>query len=148
MVSVFSILTCHHPKGSWRLSNGHWGSDQPSTHPGSAYPGVAIYDPERSQNTKDMVNFSKLLCFDHNFLPNTVINFIFWPVTYNIPNLSKDTLVGHKRSCHNGHYSRMAIMATIAPLKKAIIMANMGVYWKIKKSVDHLSKNLIDYCVR
>ena len=44
---------------------------------GSAYPGVAIYGPERAQNTKDMANFSELICFDNNILLNAVINLIF-----------------------------------------------------------------------
>ena len=104
------------------------------------------------KDTKDMAKFSKLICFHHNFLPNEVINLIFWPVIYNFPNRSIDVLVDHildhKWSCYNGHYSRMAIMATMAPLYSAIIMADMGVYWKIRKSVDHLSKNLIDCCVK
>ena len=39
--------------------------------------GVAIYDPKRAQNTNDMVNCSELICFDHNFIPNIVINLIF-----------------------------------------------------------------------
>ena len=57
---------------------------------GSASSGVAIYGPERAQNTKDMAKFSKLICFDHNFLPNAVINLIFQLVIYNFPNLSID----------------------------------------------------------
>ena len=93
---------------------------------------MAIYGPERAQNTKDMAEFSELICFDHNFLPIAVINVNFRQVIYNFPNLSIDILVdhilGHKWSCHNGHYSRMAIMATMAPLYSAIIMADMGVY--------------------
>ena len=57
---------------------------------GSASSGVAIYGPERAQNTKDMAKFSKLICFDHNFLPNAVINLIFQLVIYNCPNLLID----------------------------------------------------------
>ena len=79
-----------------------------------------------------MAEFSELICFDHNFLPNAVINVNFRQVIYNIPNLSiyilVDHILGHKWSYHNGHYSKMAIMATMAPLYAAIIMANMGVY--------------------
>ena len=41
--------------------------DQLRTHLGSASFGIDIYGPERAQNTKDMANFSKLICFDHNF---------------------------------------------------------------------------------
>ena len=44
---------------------------------GSASSGVAIYGPERAQNTKDMAKFSEPICFDHKFLPNAVINLIF-----------------------------------------------------------------------
>ena len=44
---------------------------------GSASSGVAIYGPERAQNTKDMAKFSELICFDLNFLTNAVINLIF-----------------------------------------------------------------------
>ena len=94
--------------------------------------GVAIHSPERSQNTKDTAKFLELIYFDHNFLPNAVINLIFGQVIYTFPKLSIDILVdhilGHKWSCHNGHYSKMAIMATMAPLYAAIIMADMGVY--------------------
>ena len=43
---------------------------------GSASSGVAIYDPECAQNTKDMAKFSEPICFDHNVLPNAKINFI------------------------------------------------------------------------
>ena len=92
---------------------------------------MAIYGPERAQNTKDMAKFSEPICSDHNFLPNTVINLIFGQVIYTFPKLSIDILVdhilGHKWSCHSGHYSKMAIMATMAPLYAAIIMADMGV---------------------
>ena len=56
---------------------------------------MAIYDPERAQNTKDMADFSELLCFDHNFLPNAVIILIFWPVIYNFLNRSIDIFVDH-----------------------------------------------------
>ena len=38
---------------------------------------MAIYGLERAQNKKDMAEFSELICFDHNFLPNAVINLIF-----------------------------------------------------------------------
>ena len=65
-------------------------NDQLWTHLGSVYPGMAIYDPEYAQNTKDMANFSKPICFDHNFLPNAVIYLIFQLVIYNFPNLSID----------------------------------------------------------
>ena len=82
--------------------------DQPLTPLGSACSGVAIYGPERAQNTKDMAEFSELICFDHNFLPIAVINVNFRQVIYNFPNLSIDILVdhilGHKWSCHYGHY--------------------------------------------
>ena len=57
---------------------------------GSASSGVAIYGPERAQNTKNMAKFFELICFDHNFLPNAVINLIFQLVIYNFPNLSID----------------------------------------------------------
>ena len=67
---------------------------------GSASSGVAIYGPERAQNTKDMAKFSELICFDHNFLPNAVINLIFGQVIYNFSNLSivilVDHILGHK----------------------------------------------------
>ena len=70
--------------------------------------------------------------FDHNFLANAVINLIFGQEIYNFPNLSIDIFVdhilSHKWACHNGHYGRMAIMATMAPSYTAIIMADMGVY--------------------
>ena len=49
---------------------------------GSASSGVAIYGPERAQNTKDMAKFPELICFDHNFLSNAVIKLIFPQVTY------------------------------------------------------------------
>ena len=84
------------------------------------------YGLEQAQNTMDMAKFSKRIYFDHNFLPNAVINLIFQLVIYNFPNLSIDILVnhilGHKWSCH---YSKMA---TMAPLSAAIIMADVGVY--------------------
>ena len=84
---------------------------------GTASSGVAIYGPERAQNTKDMAKFSELICFDYNFLPNTKIDLIFWQLIYNFPNLSIAILVnhiiGHECPCHNGQYCRMAIIATI-----------------------------------
>ena len=65
-LSPFSLL-------SWLQKH----KDQLWAHRGSAYPRVAIYSPERAQNTKDMTDIFELICFDHNFLPNAVINLIF-----------------------------------------------------------------------
>ena len=87
---------------------------QPWTPLGSACFGVAIYGPWCDQNTKDMVEFSKLICFDHNFLPNAVINFIFRQVIYTFPNLSIDAHIGHNYGhiwwCHSGHSDILAVM--------------------------------------
>ena len=82
---------------------------------GSASSGVAIYGPEFAQNTKNMAKFSELICFDHNFLPNAVINLIFQQVIYNFLNLSIDisfdmfsTII---MAVHNG--AIVAIMAIL-----------------------------------
>ena len=88
--------------------------DQLWTHLGRACFGLAIYGPEPAQNTKDMANFSELICYEHNFLPNAVMNLIIWPVIYNFPNLSidimADHILGHKWSCPNGHYWKIRKM--------------------------------------
>ena len=44
--------------------------DQLWTHLGSAYPRVAIYGPEGTQNTKDMAKFSELVCFGDSSCTN------------------------------------------------------------------------------
>ena len=87
-LSPFSLL-------SWFQKD----KDQLWTHLGKAYPRVAIYGPERAQNTKDMAEFVELICFDHNFLPNAEINLSFGQVSYTFPNLSIDTHIGHNYGC-------------------------------------------------
>ena len=85
--------------------------DQLWTHLGSAYPGVAIYGPERAQNTKDMAKFVELICFDHNFWPNAVINLICWQGIYTFPKLSVDTHIGHNYAVYDD--AIVAIMANL-----------------------------------
>ena len=61
---------CPFPLLSWFQKH----KDQPWTPLGSASSGVAIYGPERAQNTKDMAKFYEPICFGHNYLHNTVLN--------------------------------------------------------------------------
>ena len=58
-----------------------------------------------------MAKFFELICFDHNFLPKAVTNFIFWLVIYNFPIISLDILVDHILVI-NGH-AKMAIIAEL-----------------------------------
>ena len=86
-----------------------------------AWPSIFSYTKKIQKNTEE--NQSQFY-LAYNFLFNTDINLISWQVNYILPNLSIDTHIGHihnhKWSGHNGHYGPFSV-----------IMANMGVHWKI-----------------